>query len=419
MHRGTESGSIEIAKEYPRRWRFPVLNLYVFKVILYQTLAVGSLVFFALALERVLRLVQVVTRHGASAHEAWGLIVYLIPHYLGLAVPAGFFFGVMLGIRRLHERSELVVMRSFGVSMSRLFIPVGALAALLTLAMLALTIWVQPHARYLFRNRMNTIISSDVLGPLAPGVFLSIGADHIVRTKMVRVPGKFFEGFFMARQTEPGLRDFLTATTAEVLEGDASTEEGALDLMLLNGILIREKDFGDSKSITLQFRFEEMRLSILTGSVLEEPGPRGRDERELTAFELVSGRADGREPDSTPAQMGAELHWRIVQILSLPVLGALALPLALIGQGRSARASGLALGLVVLVLFEKTARLGKVMAESERLSPWIGLWVPWFALIALAMLAHRQFSGDRGRPDRDRKLLGRRIFNLWGSSKGN
>jgi len=397
IHQEMEPG---LAGKGGHRYRGPLLGFYIFKVILLPTLAVGGLVFFALALERVLRLVQIVTRQGASANEAWGLIVYLVPHYLGLAVPAGFFFGVLLGIRRFHERSELVVLRSFGIPVRRIFLPLGALAGVLTLVMLALTTWVQPHARYLFREHMNTILSRDVLGNLEPGAFLTIGTANVMRVQTISPDGKSFGAFFMARKTEPGLRDFLTATTARVLESDPSSQEGSLNLSLTDGVLIREREVDGLKLLYRQVDFQEMPLSILTDSILEEPGPRGSDIRELAAFELIGDDTGADKAGSTPAQRRAELHWRIIQVLSLPVLGALALPLALIGLGRSAKAGGLAIGLIVLVLFEKTARLGKLMVESDRVSPWVGLWIPWLLLIVLALLAYRKFSGDlnlRGR----------------------
>jgi len=384
------------AEKGDRRWWGPLLGGYLFKVILLPTLAVGGIVFFALALERVLRLVQVVTRQGASANEAWGLIVYLVPHYLGLAVPAGFFFGVMLGIRKFHERSELVVMRSFGVPARRIFLPLGALAGALTLVMLVLTIWVQPHARHLFREHMNTILIRDVLGNLEPGAFLALGTGNVMRVQAMSPDAKSFDGFFMARQIEPGLRDYLSATTARVLANDTSSQEGELKLLLSDGILLREKEVDNVKSLSRQAAFQEMPLSIPTDNILEEPGPRGSDIRELTAFELPAGSTPG--DTSTQPQRLAELHWRIIQVLSLPVLGALALPLALIGRGRSAKAGGLAVGLIVLVLFEKTTRLGKLMVESNLVSPWIGIWTPWLCLIVLALLAYRKFSGDINLP---------------------
>lgn len=93
-----------------------------------------------------------VTEQGASPNASWGLIVFLFPNSLELSLPAWSFFGVMLGIRRLHDRTELVVMRSFGIPAGRILLPIGIFAALLTLAMLALTIWLQPLARFSSAN---------------------------------------------------------------------------------------------------------------------------------------------------------------------------------------------------------------------------------------------------------------------------
>lgn len=377
----------------PTRIRRPLLGLAVFKAVFFPTLAVGSIVFFALALERVLRLVQIVSRQGASPNEVWALIGFLIPHYLGLAVSAGFFFGVFLGIRHLHERSELVIIRSLGIPLRRLFIPVGLLAVLLTAFLFALTSWIQPHARFEFRDRMNDVLSSHVLGNLEEGAFLTLGSGTLMRVQSLGPEGRAFSGFFMSRNVEPGVRDFLTAARAEVSE-EPPPQEGTLNLTLFDGILLTETDTEGQKTLSRQVDFVEMPVAIPIDSLVAEPGPRGTDMREFTSIELLQPEAPAGLAAFQPAARQAELHWRIVQSLALPLLGALAFPLALFGQGRSAKAGGLAIGLTLLIFFEKTARFGKLMVEGDQISPWIGLWIPLLGLFVMAALAYRFFSGD-------------------------
>lgn len=367
----------------------------MFRAIMGPSLAVGAIILSALSLERIMRLLQVVAQYGAPAYEALILIIFLVPHYLGLALPAGFFLGVMLGFRKLNDRSELIIMRSIGIPMRRLLLPLGAAAALLTLGIFVLTAWIQPYAHHQFRERLNAVATRDIMGGLLPGIFARVGPDHIIRVQAISAPGREFERVFIARTNSEGFRDFLTAAAARVTRNQSGEGDPLVELLLKDGVFIGEKKGVDGdKVIGTQFAFSEMMLAISSDNVVESTGPRGEQEREWTTPELLRMRSHSPPAGISQAHLRAEWHGRAVQVLALPVLGLLAFPLALIGQGRSARASGIALGVVILLLFEKTARFGKVMVESDRAGPWLGLWLPWFVLLVLALVCFHFFSTD-------------------------
>ena len=87
--------------------------------------------------------------------------------------------------------------------------------------------------------------------------------------------------------------------------------------------------------------------------------------------------------------MRAEKHSRLVFVLSVPVLALLAIPLALLGSGRTGRAYGMALGVVILILYEKILGFGEAFAALGSLSTWTGLWTPLsiLAIVTAVMIA--------------------------------
>jgi lipopolysaccharide export system permease protein len=66
---------------------------------------------------------------------------------------------------------------------------------------------------------------------------------------------------------------------------------------------------------------------------------------------------------------------------SILVLPLLAVPLAL-GGGRGGQSYGIAVGLVVLVVYEQVVKFGESMADLDRLTPWLGMWLPLAVLAA-------------------------------------
>ena len=119
---------------------------------------------------------------------------------------------------------------------------------------------------------------------------------------------------------------------------------------------------------------------------------RGKDEREFTLTELWERRFDP-PPDVRSADMIAEFNGRIVKILSVVFLVFLAIPLSL-GRRRSERSFGMAIGLVVLVVYNQVLDLGENMTETGEIEPWLGLWLP-FGIFAIASLYLFYRASDR------------------------
>jgi lipopolysaccharide export system permease protein len=122
--------------------------------------------------------------------------------------------------------------------------------------------------------------------------------------------------------------------------------------------------------------------------------PRGRDQRELTLPELWTRPAT---PSSKPntAEIGAELHARLVLIATVPLLPLLAAPLALAGGQRNQRGS-VAIGLLILVVYYEALSFGEALAKRELLAPELGLWLPFLALaLGTGWLFLRTLSGAR------------------------
>jgi len=76
---------------------------------------------------------------------------------------------------------------------------------------------------------------------------------------------------------------------------------------------------------------------------------------------------------------------------------ALAIPLGLIGSGRTSRARGPVVGVVLIVLYEKVSGFGQNLAGAGAISPAQGIWLPYACLALLTWALFNHFSGDRKR----------------------
>src|SRR3546814_4252404 len=70
----------------------------------------------ALLLERLLRLFNLLAETGSPFGVALELAANLMPHYLGLALTAGFFIAVFVAVARLSDKHVMAALLASGLS---------------------------------------------------------------------------------------------------------------------------------------------------------------------------------------------------------------------------------------------------------------------------------------------------------------
>ena len=93
------------------------LNRYLFKR---AAISIGGLIIFAcvvLLLERLLRIFEIVSNSANPAGDAGSMVINLLPHYLGMAVPMALLLGVTITVDRFSRSSELTAAMGAGVSL--------------------------------------------------------------------------------------------------------------------------------------------------------------------------------------------------------------------------------------------------------------------------------------------------------------
>lgn len=362
-----------------------VFGRYLLRLTLVPLLATTGIALAALLLERMLRIMNLAAGTDASLFRVFEMMMSLVPHYLGIALPAAFFIGVLLAFNRLSGDSELVAFAAAGVALPRLLVPVMGLAVVLTLITAVIFAYVQPYSRYGYRALVHAIGHASLASALADGAFVE--ADGMVfMAEDVSAGGRRLTRVFVYQETAAG--DSVT-TTARGGALKPSTEHMRSVLYLADGVTVHRD--GDGEHVS-SLAFDQLSRPIgEIGAVSYRA--RGRDERELTSAELWSARDRPPAGVSTDT-MDAEFHGRLVRTVTMLFLPLLAIPLGL-GGGRARRSYGIIVGLVVLVFYQKLLQLGGSMAALGHVSPWLGLWLPLvlFAILSAALFAKASNRG--------------------------
>lgn len=344
------------------------------KTVLPLAVAIG-IALFALLLERMVRLLDLVVNKGGPFYLLLQMLANLIPHYLGIALPAAFFIGVLHAVMKMSSDSELDAMQAFGGGLQRLLVPIMGLAVTLMVLSAIIVGFLQPYTRYAYRALVYTVTHTAWDTALERGTFFTGFGNKTIVVDGISQGGRQLSGIFIHEETPP---EGSITTTAQQGRIYRDRDDLRLILNLERGVRV-EAGRESGRSDVLTFDSFALPLDVVLDSTPFRG--RGERERELTLFELwplLRAPPEGM----TEATIGAEIHDRLVRIATILVLPLFAIPLGLASRRRR-RGIGMAIGIIVVVLYHHLLRFGASLATLDQVSPWIGLWLP-FLLFAAA-----------------------------------
>ncbi|MGS0648776.1 LptF/LptG family permease [Komagataeibacter melomenusus] len=351
------------------------------------SIALG-VVMSALLLERLLVLFNMLAANGSSMKTFFGLLSDLIPHYLGLALPAAMCVSVFSIIRRMSANHEIDALTASGVSIFRICQPFVLTGAVFGVLAFSLYGFIQPYARYDYRSAFYFASHAGWTPHLQSKMF-AISDDIMLTAESVDHAGSRLFHVFIRDNSDKTRVRYITAQKG-YLYNPADGSRMRLDLV--NGTIVTDTH-DKPPSIT---GFTRTTRLISGEAKLDDEAyrKRGETERELTVPELYYGIRHGY-PGISPSYMLAELHFRLARTAAIPFIPILACALAGVRKRQKGN-PGLAIAAITLVSFDHTLQMGMSFVANMHMSPLLVIWLPTviFAVVCVGMLI-RQAGGLR------------------------
>lgn len=360
---------------------FKIADRYVLRQIgkpILTAIIIGLLVLMA---ERLVRLLDVTLGKRSSIAVIFELLAYLVPHYLGMALPLALFIGLLIGFNKLSKDSELDAFQASGISLARLNRPVMVLSAGIMMLSFVIFGLLQPYSRYAYRAIMFAISNVQVFYLAEEGVFMQAGSRTFILDKLSRENSEFRKIFIFDYKGKDG-SETITAAGGRLIEVSPTDRPV---LRLENGHRLRITAWPDAASpppppAVGQFTRADTPLGRAGSTPFRA---RGGDEREMTMRELWA-QLSLPESDQNYWDTRAELHRRLIMVVSPLLLPILALPFA-IHRRRSRRAYRFGIAVVLLVAYHEVIEKGAVVVRVQHASPWTSLWLPFAVLGVFAI----------------------------------
>jgi LPS export ABC transporter permease LptF/LPS export ABC transporter permease LptG len=341
-----------------------------------------------------------------------GFVVAEIPRLFAFTIPMSILLAVLVGIGRMGSQGEVTALRAAGVGPARLFRPVLAVAALLTLVSLGIAHYLMPMGQVKRRALVQEIVRArDLSRETEPGVFYRglPGAVLYVRSVSHSAEGPVFEGVLLQRQTAES-SDLIVARRGRPI---FDRESGRISFLLDDGEWHMSRP--DRPTTYSRVRFERHTLTFPPDPALRAfTKSRFEDPTTLSGLRLYDQIREHQEraraiPDPA-AREGPERRARLARIewqrrWAIPfaciALAFAAFPLAM-RHRRGGMFAGLSQSLVVIFLYYLILSTGQGLAEQGAWPPWLAAWLPDAATVAFGLAAWRV----TGRPERTRGRAG-------------
>ncbi|CAP56875.1 LptF/LptG family permease [Gluconacetobacter diazotrophicus] len=356
-----------------------------------------GVVMTALLLERLLTLLNVLASDGGTLKIFAGLLADLVPHYLGLALPAAICVSVFSVVRRMSQNNEIDALMASGVSLLRIARPFVVMGAVLGLVGFSLYGFIQPYARYDFRQALYIASHAGWTPHLQARMFAAPSDTLMLTADQVQGAGTRLRRVFI-RDKSAGLERDITADSGRLLMTDDGT---TVRLDLAHGVIVTDRN-DDRPTLTT---FDTTTRFFQTSSKAHAFRNRGNDERELTVLELRHG-IRHRDLAIRRTHLVAELHFRLARAMAIPFIPILACALAGMAK-RQRHNTGLAIAAISLVGFDHALQLGLSLVASRSMSPWLVIWGPFavFGFACVWLILRR--AGSAGKRQSRLRLLGR------------
>ncbi|MGF1593429.1 MAG: LPS export ABC transporter permease LptF [Kiloniellaceae bacterium] len=168
----------------------PWITRYILGQLVMATIFVTLALTFAIWLTQSLRLIDYIVNRGLPASTFLTFVGLLLPSFLGIVLPVATFVAVLFVYQKLAMDSEMVVMRSAGLSQLQLARPAIILAVMVTALVYAISLYFLPASFRHFKDLQNTFRNDFSAVLLQEGVFNTLGDDITVYLRQRSADGE-------------------------------------------------------------------------------------------------------------------------------------------------------------------------------------------------------------------------------------
>lgn len=332
------------------------------------------------------KLLPLLVNHDVPVEYLLAFIAYVLPFSLIFTIPWGLLTAILLVFGRLSADNELTALRSNGVSIPRICVPLGFIALLCTAICLWLNVEVAPKAQEKLRS---TIFDLATRNPMA-----LFGSDQVIdefpgrKIYVGKKEGNKLENITVFELNRSAMPIRVTYARSGLLEADLANKRILMHLYDARYQQRDEKDPRDLRKIRDGINAEEGTLPISLDELYDKEKKRP-SRSALSIQQLVEQLKSGSKRERSASR--TEINKRFSFPFSCLAFAVIGVPLGVTAHRRETSV-GFAMGLIVAVSYFLFVIVGDTLRANPRVHPELLVWFPNVLFLLLGAQLFRRLA---------------------------
>lgn len=363
-----------------------LIDRYITRELIVNVLFAVAVLSLVLVVGNIFRkLLPLIVNRDVPATYLVTFIAYILPYSLTFTIPWGLLVAVLLVFGRLSADNELTALRSNGVSVTRLCIPLFVIAGTMTALCLWLTVRVAPANREKLTTMMVDLATEK---PMA-----LFQADQVIdqfpgrKIYVGRKDGNKLENIIVFETDEKSLPMRVTAARRGLLRTDLANQRILLEL---EGAHYQQRDEADPLDLRKTrdgVSVEQGTLPISLTELYENTKRSGRSA--LSLEQLLAQLEHGDVRQQTASR--TEINRRFSLPFSCVAFALIAVPLGVTTQRRETSV-GFGVSIAVAFSYFLFLIMADALRENPAAHPELLVWLPNLLFVAMGALMFRRLA---------------------------
>jgi lipopolysaccharide export system permease protein len=332
------------------------------------------------------KLLPLLVNHDVPVEYLLSFIAYVLPFSLIFTIPWGLLTAILLVFGRLSADNELIALRSNGVSVTRVCLPLAAIALACTATCLWLNVQVAPAAQEKLRS---TIFDLATRNPMA-----LFGSDQVIdqfpgrKIYVGKKEGNTLDNIIVFEMNQKSVPIRVTYARSGMLEADLPNKR---ILMHLYNARYQQRDENNPLDLT------KIRDGI---NMAEGTLPIGLDElydkakkqpsRSALSIEQLLEQLKSENKQQRSASR-TEINKRFSFPMSCLAFALIGVPLGVTAHRRET-SIGFAMGLIVAISYFLFVIIGDTLRANPKVHPELLVWFPNVLFLILGAFLFRRLA---------------------------
>jgi lipopolysaccharide export system permease protein len=336
-----------------------LISPFFFVVLAFLIIMVPTLLF---------TLTDLIVKAGAPLDAVGKLFLFNLPYFIVLAFPVASLFATLLVIGRMTNDFEIIAMRSAGISMKRIVVPLLAASVLVSIGSFAINEGVVPYANKQINSTIQYLVKNLNRPPIKENTFFQGTNNRYFYVKEIDKKTGLMRHVFIFDKTKDGLPQVIQAEQARWVGSVWRLEFG-------NNYRYDREGYIDYE---VSFKTMDIQLTLDASSFI----PQGLNASEFSSQQLSKQVSDLKKSGGPTNQVEVQLYkkWAIPLAPFCAVL--IAAPLGLIFS-RMGGYVGVAFSIILVFIYYVTLQITEALGNYGQIPPFFGAWTSNLLFLAI------------------------------------